>query len=130
MRKVFDTVVGIFTTPVVTVPEVPQPASLQEKFTVEHFFETTRGFFKTKVVEVQQSVTQRSCEIVMDALRSTQENDGLQIAVLVLSYFLLVGVFKIILWIINIIGFVIFILLKPFKLYTFTIKPIEKEDIQ
>ena len=130
IKKMLDNVIGIFTSPSTEKSELPSPLpSNQALPPVENFFQTTRGFFQTKVVEVQQSVTQRSCEIVMDALKSSQANDGLQLAVLVLSYFLLVWIFKIILWIINIIGFVIFILLKPFKLYRFSKKQIDKEEV-
>ena len=65
----------------------------------------------------------------MEVLRKTQINDGLQVAVIVLLYFILISVFKLILWIVSFIGFLLFIILKPFRIYTFTKGVTEKEEI-
>lgn len=101
-----------------------------EKSEVELFFENTKNFFQTQAVELQGSISKNSCEFVMNSLKKIQINEGFQLAVLVLMYFLLIGVFKIVLRIISVVGFVIFILLKPFKVYTYEEKEIKKEFIK
>jgi hypothetical protein len=111
-----------------TTPE-PLPAEPQ-KSEIELFFERSRQFLQTEVVDLQGSISKNSCEFVMGTIKKTQVNGGLQVAVILLMYFLLIGVFKIILWIISFIGFFIFLLLKPFKLYRYEKRQIEREDIR
>jgi len=65
----------------------------------------------------------------MGILRKTQLNDGLQVAVIVVLYLILIGLFKLILWVISFVGFLLFMILKPFKIYTFKKTPSEKEVI-
>ena len=119
-----------------THPSAPHeevsPLSLEgpEKSEVELFFENTRGFFQTQAVELQGSISRNSCEFVMGTLKKIQINEGFQLAVLVLMYFLLIGVFKIVLRVISVIGFLIFLLLKPFKVYSYERKDITKEFIK
>lgn len=81
------------------------------------------------VVDVQWEISKKTCEYSMEVLRKTQINDGLQVAVIVLLYFILISVFKLILWIVSFIGFLLFIILKPFRIYTFTKGVTEKEEI-
>jgi len=99
------------------------------KSEVELFFEKGKEFLQTQAVELQGSVSKNSCEFVMKRLKSLQVNEGFQLAVLVLMYFLLIGVFRILLWVISVIGFVIFLLVKPWRLYTYQKKEIQKESI-
>lgn len=100
------------------------------KSEVELFFEKSRDFLQTQAVELQGSVSKNSCEFVMTTLKKIQINEGFQLAVIVLMYFLLIGIFKILLWMISIIGFLIFLVLKPWKLYTYEKKEIQKESIR
>jgi hypothetical protein len=65
----------------------------------------------------------------MEKLRTTQVNEGFQLAVVALMYFILIGIFKILLWVISVIGFLIFLLLKPTKLFRYQKKMVEKEMI-
>ena len=109
------------------VVEVDTPPMVKSE--VELFFEKSKEFLQTQAVELQDSVSKNSCEFVMTKLRSLQINEGFQLAVLVLMYFLLIGVFRILLWIISFVGFVVFVLLKPWKLYTYEKKEVQKESI-
>jgi hypothetical protein len=102
----------------------------QTKSEIELFFERSKSFLQTQAVELQDSVSKNSCEFVMTALKKIQINEGFQLAVLVLMYFLLIGVFKILLWLISILWFLCFLLLKPRKLYTYEKKEVQKETIQ
>jgi hypothetical protein len=84
---------------------------------------------QTQAVELQGSVSKNSCEFVMTTLKKIQINEGFQLAVLVLMYFLLIGIGKILLWMVCILGFLIFLILKPWKLYTYEKKDTQKESI-
>jgi hypothetical protein len=101
-----------------------------EKSEVELFFENIKHTITTQALELQGSMNQNSCEFVMAHLKKTQINQGFQIAVLLLLYFLLIGLFKIILRIINFVSFFLFLLLKPFKVYQYKKSRIEKEWIE
>jgi hypothetical protein len=100
-----------------------------QKTEIELFFERSKEFLQTEALELQGSITKNSCEFVMNKLKTTQKSDGLQLAVMVLMYFLLIGVFKILLWIVSFVGFFIFLLIKPLKWYQYERKRVEKESI-
>ncbi|MDR0649941.1 MAG: hypothetical protein LBG59_00600 [Candidatus Peribacteria bacterium] len=114
------------------IPSSPPTTPLEapQKTEIELFFERSRSFLTTQAIELQSSISKNSCEFVMQKLKATQNSDGLQLAVLVLMYFLLIGIFKLLLWIISFIGFFIFLLLKPFKWYQYEKGSIEKESIK
>ncbi|MDR0859963.1 MAG: DUF63 family protein [Candidatus Peribacteria bacterium] len=114
---------------------VPEKAPLNlpqssQKSEVELRFENTRSIVMTQAVELQDSISKNSCEFLMGKLRTTQINEGFQLAIILLMYFILVGVFKILLWLISILGFFVFVLLKPLKIYTYEKGHIEKEWIK
>lgn len=48
------------------------------------------------------------CKSLMQLLVKVQHNDGLQLAVLLLMYFLLIGIFKMLLEIIGFLGVIVF----------------------
>jgi hypothetical protein len=109
----------------------PSPAPLPaQKTEIELFFERTKAFFTTQALELQSSISKNSCEFVMQKLQVTQKSDGLQVAVLLLMYFLLIGVFKLLLWMVSFLGFFLFLLLKPLKWYQYETGTIEKESIK
>ncbi|MDR0608275.1 MAG: hypothetical protein LBG52_08305 [Candidatus Peribacteria bacterium] len=108
----------------------PQPLPSFEKSEVEQFFENTTTFFKSQIGELSDSVSKNSCEFLMGKLRTTQVHEGFQLAVLALMYFILIGIFKILLWMISVIGFLIFLLLKPLHIFTYEKVMIEKEMIK
>ncbi|MDR0282431.1 MAG: hypothetical protein LBI53_03855 [Candidatus Peribacteria bacterium] len=66
---------------------------------------------------------------MMDTLKKMQISQGFQIAVIVLLYLLLIGIFKILLRIVSIIGFFLFVALKPFKIYTYKKETTQIEKI-
>jgi hypothetical protein len=105
---------------------VPTP----QKTEIELFFERTKDFFTIQVLELQNSISKNSCEFVMQKLQVTQQSDGLQLAVLFLMYFLLIGVFKLLLWIVSCVGFIIFLIIKPFKWYHYETQHVEKKSIK
>ena len=113
-----------------TTPPKELPPISVEKSEIELFFERIRTNITTEAVELQESMSKNSCEFVMTQLKKTQINQGFQIAVLLLMYFLLIGVFKIVLRIINFISFALFILLKPFKVYRYEKEMVEKKRIK
>ncbi|MDR2416155.1 MAG: hypothetical protein LBD75_06210 [Candidatus Peribacteria bacterium] len=100
-----------------------------QKTEVELFFERSKAFLTTQALELQSSITKNSCEFVMQKLQATQKSDELQLVVLLLMYFLLIGIFKLLLRIVSFIGLFIFLLLKPFKWYHYEKGTTEKESI-
>lgn len=114
------------------IKDVPQIRPVQKE-EVETKTKTGIWWFfqsiQNEVLSVQDSISKKTCEYSMEVLRKTQLADGLQVAVIVILYFILISVFKIILWVITILGFVIFMILKPFKLYRFEKSSTEKEEI-
>jgi hypothetical protein len=104
--------------------------SQPEKSEIEQFFENTKSFFTSQVGELSDSISKNSCEFLMGKLKTTQVNEGFQLAVIALMYFILIGVFKILLRVISVIGFLIFLLLKPVKVFRYGKKMIEKEMIE
>ncbi|MDR2189717.1 MAG: hypothetical protein LBP53_00525 [Candidatus Peribacteria bacterium] len=110
------------------VPELP--TSPQPKTEIEVFWERSKEFFQTEALELQSSISKNSCEFVMQKLKATQTSDGLQVAVLLLMYVLLIGVFKLLLWIVSLLGIVLFLVLKALKRYRYEKEPTEKEWIK
>jgi hypothetical protein len=111
-------------------PAVEAVPSSIEKSEVELFFESIKNTMTTEALALQGSMNKNSCEFVMAQLKKTQINQGFQIAVLLLLYFLLIGLFKIVLRIINFVSFFLFLLLKPCRVYRYENKTIEKEWIK
>ena len=93
------------------------------------FFQNSKNYLQEEVIDIQGTISKNTCEYAMGLLRKTQLNDGLQVTVIVVLYLILIGVFKLILRVISFVGFLLFMLLKPFKIYTFKKTPSEKEII-
>lgn len=93
------------------------------------FFQNSKNYLQEEVLDIQGTISKNTCEYAMGMLRKTQLNDGLQVAVIVVLYLILIGLFKLILWVISFVGFLLFMILKPFKIYTFKKTPSEKEII-
>lgn len=114
-------------------PEVPaEPSDLSEPSEpseIESFFIRTKNYFQSEAMQLQWEISKNSCEFVMDTLKKVQISQGFQIAVIVLLYLLLIGIFKILLRIVSIIGFFLFVALKPFKIYTYKKETIQWEKI-
>ncbi|GHW02296.1 hypothetical protein AGMMS50249_0820 [candidate division SR1 bacterium] len=97
---------------------------------IKLIFGRTIDFLQTEVFQPQGSINKNSCEFVMNLLQKTQMNGGFQLAVIVLLYFLLSGVFKIILWIISLVGFGIFLTMKPLGIYSFEVVERQVERVK
>ena len=93
------------------------------------FFQNSKNYLQEEVLDIQGTISKNTCEYAMGMLRKTQLNDGLQVAVIVVLYLILIGLFKLILWVISFVGFLLFMILKPFKIYTFKKTPSENEII-
>ncbi|MDD4714200.1 MAG: hypothetical protein PHT72_01875 [Candidatus Absconditabacteria bacterium] len=127
-----NTIIGFFkpeSEEVMLPPELLPPQTTIPKSEIELFFERSQNYFRTQIVDLQGSVTKNSCEFVMEKLKNLQMNDGFQLAVVLLLFFLFIGVAKILLRIISAIGFVIFLCLKPFKLYSLKKVHVERETL-
>ncbi len=81
------------------------------------FFEKTRDFFQTEFFDVNTAINVTMCNYVMQLLVQLQQNDGLQVAVLLLMYFLLIGIFKMLLEVVSLFGVLVFYILKKCKIY-------------
>lgn len=98
---------------------------------VEQFFTNIRGYIKnqTQSIDMKNQISKVTCEYTISILQKIQESEWIQIAAIVLAYFLLVWIFKILLRIISFIWFCLFILLRLCRVYTYEKTTVEKEMI-
>lgn len=96
---------------------------------VEEFFVNTRNMIQTETLDVKWEIWKATCEYYLKTLQKIQQSEGIQIAAIILSYFLLVWVFKIILWIVTIIWFLLFLILRICWVYKFETQPTERKMI-
>ena len=86
---------------------------------VENFFMNIRTTIEDQTVGITNEVSKSTCNHYIKILQKTQKNEWIQIAWIVIWYLLLVWVFKILLWIVNVIWFILFIILRIFGVYKY-----------
>ena len=96
---------------------------------VENFFSGLRNTIQTQTLDIQNQVSKSTCKTYLPLLQKTQKSWWIQIAWIVIGYLLLVWVFKILLWVVSVIGFVLFIILRIFGVYKYEKRMVEKEVI-
>ena len=96
---------------------------------VENFFMNIRNNIENQTVGITNQVSKSTCKSYLPILQKTQKNWWIQIAWIVIGYLLLVWVFKILLWAVSIIWFLLFIVLRIFGVYKYEKRMVEKEVI-
>lgn len=96
---------------------------------VEGFFTNIRNKIENQTVDIKNQVSKSTCNQYIKILQKTQRSWWIQIAWIVIWYLLLVWVFKILLRIVSIIGFILFIILRIFGVYKYEKRMVEKEVI-
>ena len=96
---------------------------------VENFFVNARNTIKDETVGITNKISKSTCNQYIKVLQKTQKSWWIQIAWIVIGYLLLVWVFKILLWVVSIVWFVLFILLRIFGVYKYEKRMVEKEMI-
>jgi len=96
---------------------------------VESFFSGLRNTIQTQTLDIQNQVSKSTCKTYLPLLQKTQKSWWIQVAGIVIGYLLLVWVFKILLWVVSTIWFVLFIILRIFGVYKYEKRMVEKEVI-
>ena len=96
---------------------------------VENFFINTRNNIKDQTVWITNEISKSTCNSYLPILEKIQKSWWIQIAWIVIGYLLLVWVFKILLWAVSIIWFVLFIILRIFGVYKYGTRMVEKKII-
>lgn len=96
---------------------------------IENFFTNIRNSIQTETLDIKNQVSKSTCNYYISILQKIQKSWWIQIAAIILWYFLLVWVFKILLWVVSIIWFMLFIVLRIFRVYKYEKKLVEKEVI-
>ena len=96
---------------------------------IEDFFTNARNTIKDEAVWIKNQVSKSTCNQYIKVLQKTQKSGWIQIAWIVIWYLLLVWVFKILLWVVSIIWFVLFMILRMFGVYKYEKRMVEKEVI-
>ena len=96
---------------------------------IETFFVNLRDSIKTNTLNVKNQVSKTTCEYYIGVLQKTQKSWWIQIAGIIIWYLLLVWIFKILFWIVSVIWFMLFIILRIFGVYKYEKKMVEKEVI-
>ena len=96
---------------------------------VEWFFTNIRNTIENQTVWITNQVSKSTCKQYIKILQKTQKSEWIQIAWIVIGYLLLVWVFKILLWVVSVIWFVSFIILRIFGVYKYEKRMVEKEVI-
>lgn len=84
---------------------------------------------KSQTLDVTGKISKKTCEYSISILKKTQNSEGFQITAIIIAYFILVWVFKILLWIVSIVWFILYMLLRVCWIYKYEKKLIEKEII-
>lgn len=96
---------------------------------LENFFINARNYIQTQTKDIKWDVSKVTCEYYMWILQKVQKNGKIQLAAIILWYFLLVWIFKILLRIVTIVWFLLFVLLRVFWVYSYEKRLVEKEVI-
>ena len=96
---------------------------------VEDFFTNIRNSIENQTVGITNEVSKSTCNHYIKILEKTQKNGWIQIAWIVIWYFLLVWVFKILLWVVSIIWFILFMILRMCGVYKYEKRMVEKDII-
>ena len=96
---------------------------------VENFFVNARNTIKDETVGITNKISKSTCNQYIKVLQKTQKNWWIQIAWIVIWYFLLVWVFKILLRIVSIVWFILFLILRICGVYKYEKRMVEKEVI-
>ncbi len=104
---------------------------LESADNVEQFFTNVRGYIKdqSETLNIKSEISKTTCEYTISILQKIQQSEWIQIAAIVLAYFILVWIFKILLRIISFIWFWLFIILRIFWVYKYEKQMVEKEMI-
>ena len=113
----------------VTWNPLSKSTDLASADSVENFFVNMRNSIEEETLGVKNQVSLATCNNYISILQKTQQNEWIQIAWIVIWYLLLVWVFKILLWVVSIIGFILFIVMRIFGVYKYEKKMVEKEVI-
>lgn len=96
---------------------------------MEEFFLVLRNDIKEQTVGITNHVSKTTCKTYLPLLQKSQKSWWIQIAWIVIGYFILVWVFKILLRIVSIAWFVLFIILRMLGVYKYEKRMVEKEMI-
>jgi hypothetical protein len=96
---------------------------------VENFFMNIRNTIWDQTVGIKNEVSKSTCKSYLPLLQKTQKSGWFQIAWIVIWYLLLVWVFKVLLWVVSIVWFILFIILRIFGVYKYEKMMVEKEVI-
>ena len=96
---------------------------------VEGFFTNIRNSIEDQTVGIKNQVSKSTCNQYIKILQKTQKSWWIQIAGIVIGYLLLVWVFKVLLWVVSIIWFILFMILRMFGVYKYEKRMVEKEVI-
>ncbi len=96
---------------------------------IEDFFTNARDTIKNETVGIKNQISKSTCESYLPLLQKTQKSGWIQIAWIFIGYLLLVWVFKILLWVVSIIWFILFMILRMFGVYKYEKRMVEKEVI-
>lgn len=96
---------------------------------VENFFTNARNTIKDETVGITNKISKTTCKTYLPLLQKTQKSWWIQIAWIVIWYFLLVWVFKILLRIVSIVWFILFLILRICGVYKYEKRMVEKEVI-
>lgn len=96
---------------------------------VESFFTNIRNSIEDQTVGITNEVSKSTCNHYIKILQKTQKSEWIQIAWIVIWYFLLVWVFKILLWVVSIIWFILFMILRMCGVYKYEKRMVEKDVI-
>lgn len=138
LKKTWNKIVWLFSKNEenLNIPEfyaIDNPLSKSEDLAsadvVENFFVNIRNSIKAQTTDITNQVSISTCKSYLPLLQKTQKSWWIQIAWIVIGYLLLVWVFKILLWVVSIIWFMLFIVLRIFGVYKYEKRMVEKEVI-
>ena len=138
LKKTWNKIVWLFSKNEenLNIPEfyaIDNPLSKSEDLAsadvVENFFVNIRNSIKAQTTDITNLVSISTCKSYLPLLQKTQKSWWIQIAWIVIGYLLLVWVFKILLWVVSIIWFMLFIVLRIFGVYKYEKRMVEKEVI-
>lgn len=108
--------------------ETPTPE--KNKWVITHVFSTLKTNLRNRFRSTQQSINYQVCTVIVQELEKVYQNPFFQVAVIFAMYLLFYGVMRMLVWILTLLAWILFQVLRLFGLYQTKISLQEVEEIE
>lgn len=107
----------------------PQTQSSEFSSAISSVRSDLKSKVRTNFIDTQKTINQQICKVILDHLNKVYQNPVFQLGVIFALYLLFYGVIRLLVWVISVIAYIVFIILKWLWLYQVNKHQAEVEEI-